>query len=104
KADPSHPAFYLDGQELVSGNMRPFVALAPCQPLMAPCESGSDCCSGFCRETSRASDGTPVLQCVPPPAGACPNLHEACVTWSDCCDQTNLCINGRCAIKPPPVF
>src|SRR5262249_6206369 len=104
KADPSHPAFYLDGQELASGNMRPFVALAPCQQLMASCETGSDCCSGYCRETGRDTDGTPILQCVPPTPGACSNLDEVCITVADCCDPTNFCINGRCAIKTPPVF
>ncbi|HEY3234991.1 MAG TPA: hypothetical protein VGJ84_09745 [Polyangiaceae bacterium] len=104
KADPSHPAFYLEGQEVAAGNLRPFAAVEPCRPDGTSCESGVDCCSGFCRETSRASDGTPILQCVPAPPGACANFEEACVTVADCCDQTNLCIANRCTIPTPPIF
>jgi hypothetical protein len=104
KADPSHPAFYLAGQSILADTNRPFVALPPCAPDGASCESGADCCSGFCRETSRAADGTPILQCVPAPPGACANLDEACVTAADCCDPTNLCIAGRCAIPTPVIF
>jgi WD40-like Beta Propeller Repeat len=100
--DPSHAAFYLPGQEDDSANMRAFAALAPCQPDMATCESGSDCCGGFCRQTGNDASGAPILQCVPPPANTCSNIDEPCMTSLDCCDQTNLCIDGRCA-EPPPV-
>jgi hypothetical protein len=97
KDDPSHPAFYLPGQELQTANMRAFAALAPCKPNNMSCETGADCCGGFCRETSRSADGTPVLQCVPPPVNTCSNVQEPCTTVADCCVQTNMCINGRCA-------
>ncbi|HWZ89960.1 MAG TPA: hypothetical protein VNW92_13955, partial [Polyangiaceae bacterium] len=100
--DPSHAAFYLPGQEAESANMRAFAALAPCQPDMATCESGSDCCGGFCRQTGNDPSGAPILQCVPPPANTCSNLDEPCMTPLDCCDQTDYCIGGRCA-GPPPV-
>ncbi|HEY3233931.1 MAG TPA: hypothetical protein VGJ84_04410 [Polyangiaceae bacterium] len=104
KTDPSHPAFYLDGQELASGNMRPFAALEPCRPEGAACETGSDCCQGYCRETGRDASGTPILQCVPPPSGSCSQLDEVCITPADCCDPTNLCVGGRCAIPTPMIF
>ncbi len=97
KADPSHPAFYLPGQELHTANMRAFAALAPCKPNNMSCETGADCCGGFCRETSRAADGTPVLECVPPPMNTCSNTLEPCKTVADCCNPANQCINGRCA-------
>jgi hypothetical protein len=97
KADPSHPAFYLPGQELRTANMRAFAALAPCKQDNVSCETGADCCGGYCRETSRASDGTPVLQCVPPPVNTCSDLQEPCTTADDCCNPTNMCINGRCS-------
>ena len=42
--DPSHPAFYLDGQELNADNLRGFWVLPPCQ------QNGTSC-----------SDGRPVL-------------------------------------------
>jgi hypothetical protein len=101
KSDPSHPAFYMEGQELEAGNLRPFVALEPCLPEGATCESGSDCCAGFCRETSRDSNGIPVLQCVPRPQSSCSNIDEVCITVADCCDPSLLCINSRCAIPTP---
>ena len=100
--DPSHPAFYLSGQELESANMRGFAALAPCVADGATCESGSDCCGGFCRQSGNDPNGAPILQCVPPPMNTCSNVDERCMTPSDCCDPTNLCIGGRCAIQRPP--
>jgi hypothetical protein len=107
KADPSHPAFFLSGQPYDTDAKRPFVALDPCAPLGASCETGADCCDGFCRETGRQSDGTPILECVPPPAPGtgCSNLDEYCATPADCCDPSLLCILNRCALPaPPPIF
>ncbi|MFO0685915.1 MAG: hypothetical protein U0234_27900 [Sandaracinus sp.] len=97
-SDRSHPAFYLSGQELESGNMRGFAALDPCRADGASCESAADCCGGFCRQTDTGADGTPILQCVPPPGG-CSQELETCETSADCCDVTRgtQCINGRCA-------
>jgi hypothetical protein len=102
KPDPSHPAFYLSGQELEAGNMRAFAALEPCKQNGSSCESGAECCGGFCRQTG-TSNGKPVLECVPPPSNSCSNEDEACTTTADCCraDQGYECIAGRCA-QPPP--
>jgi len=100
KDDPSHPAFYLPGQELEAGNMRAFAALAPCKPNGTSCESGADCCNGFCRETGRTPEGVPILQCVPPPPNTCSNTDELCTTAADCCDPRSLCINNRCTARP----
>lgn len=104
KADPSHPAFYLPGQELEAGNMRAFAALEPCKDDGQSCESAAECCGGFCRETGKADDGNPILECVPPPENSCSNVDESCETAGDCCNATYLCINGRCAepAQPPP--
>jgi hypothetical protein len=99
--DPSHPAFYLPGQELESGNMRAFAALEPCKKKGKGCESAAECCDGFCRETSRDEAGGPVLECTPPPENACANIDEACKKASDCCNAQSLCINNRCAAPAP---
>jgi hypothetical protein len=106
--DPSHPAFYLPGQELEGGNMRAFAAMAPCQPDGGACESGSDCCGGYCRQTSAGANGVPVLACVPPPVGDdCSHTDEACMTAEDCCKplsanaRRDLCVNHRCT-QPSP--
>jgi hypothetical protein len=101
--DPSHPAFYLPGQELEAGNMRAFAALEPCKKKGKGCESAAECCDGFCRETSRDAAGVPVLSCTPPPENACSNIDEACATATDCCSSKSLCINKRCASPGPTV-
>ena len=93
--DGSHPAFYLPEQEQAAGNMRGFWALDPCKQNGSSCESGDECCGGYCR-----SDGDGGLACVPPPTG-CAQEFEKCTTAADCCDTGSLCINGHCA-KPPP--
>jgi hypothetical protein len=100
KVDPSHPAIYLPGQELESGNMRAFAALEPCRADGGSCESAAECCNGFCRETGRNSGGA-VLQCVPPPDNSCSNEDETCATAGDCCNSRDLCINKRCATPAP---
>lgn len=96
-SDRSHPAFYLSGQELASGNMRGFAALDPCRADGASCESAADCCGGFCRDVSE--DGMPpVFACVPPPGG-CSEELESCDSDADCCGAASgtRCINHRCA-------
>jgi hypothetical protein len=97
-ADPSHPAFYLEGQELASGNLRGFWALEPCRQTGNDCQSGSDCCTGFCRQTGDAG----AFSCVAPPP-SCAHEDEKCTKASDCCDQSLGfdCINNRCA-RPTP--
>jgi hypothetical protein len=95
--DPSHPAFYLDGQELSADNLRGFWVLPPCESNGAGCMSGDQCCSGFCR----SSGGTSAPVCVTQPKG-CSNEFEKCTTSSDCCVAGDSCINGRCATPPAP--
>jgi hypothetical protein len=98
--DPSHPAFYLSGQEALAGNMRGFWVLNPCVQNGTTCGSGDECCSGFCRQTT--ADGGPVLSCVPQPGG-CAEEYEKCTTAANCCGaaQGYQCINGYCA-QPSP--
>ncbi len=92
--DPSHPAFYLDGQELNADNLRGFLTLPPCQAAGTTCTSGDQCCGGYCGQVSGG------LQCTakPPP---CSNELDKCTTSSDCCNSADLCINDRCS-QPPP--
>jgi hypothetical protein len=81
----SHPAFYLPGQELVSGNIRAFATLEPCKANGVSCSSGIDCCGGSCQS---AVCGKPT---------GCSRLDEKCSTAADCCDPSLSCINGYCA-------
>ncbi len=95
--DPSHPAFYLPGQELLAGNSRGYWVVDPCMPNGSSCQTGDECCGGYCEDV----DGGIVCSSQPP---ACSNLNDKCTTTSDCCgaSQGIQCINGRCAMSSPP--
>jgi hypothetical protein len=85
--DPSFPAFYLAGQELPVANHRAFTALDPCRNDGQSCESGIDCCNGFCTNGVCGRD-------VP----RCSMTNEACTKSSDCCNKSDSCIGGFCGI------
>jgi len=94
--DPTHPAFYISGQELTSGNSRGFWALDPCKQDGADCESGDECCNGFCNPK-----GDPPEFVCGPPDGMCSDEFEACSSNADCCDPALQCIGGICTQLPP---
>lgn len=84
--DASHPAFYLPGQELASGNIRAFATLSPCKANGSSCTSGVDCCGGAC---VNGTCGTPT---------GCSGDGNKCTTTADCCNGQGLqCINGYCS-------
>ena len=98
--DPSHPAFYLEGQD-DTPNMRGFWTLAACiatPPAAAPddgggadavgaCTNGFDCCSGFCE------NGV----CVTIGKVACGGLGSGCTSGADCCNASAVtCAGGVC--------
>ena len=71
--DPSHPAFYLPGQELGAGNMRGFWVVDPCHADGTSCETGDECCNGYCR-----ADGTSgKLVCGGKPPGCAQEYENA---------------------------
>jgi len=87
--DPSHPPFYVTGQELGTGNHRAFTALDPCMSNGSSCTAGFQCCVGFCSD-----DG----QCGAPTVPACSNTGDMCSATQHCCTSSNACIAGYCAI------
>ncbi len=97
--DASHPGFYLPAQELLAGNSRAFWVLDPCRADGQSCQSGDQCCNGFCEA---AGDGGALVCKNAPPNNSCSNLNDKCVTAADCCDSSNLCINGFCTQEGPP--
>ncbi len=94
--DPSHPAFYLPGQELLACNSRGYWVVDPCEKNGAPCLTGDQCCSGYCE----AGDGGFV--CGTQPKG-CSAEGNKCKTTSDCCGTSSgvECIDGYCALAAP---
>jgi hypothetical protein len=94
--DGSHPPFYIAGQELTSGNSRGFWTLDPCKQDGSSCETGDECCNGFCNPTG----DPPEFKCGPPD-GSCSSEFETCETAADCCDQSLECIAHKCTSLPP---
>jgi hypothetical protein len=89
-ADPSHPPFYITGQEDVAGNHRAFTALDPCKKDGDTCTTGIDCCGGFC------TAGSCKLP-LPPEAGPqCAHTDESCASGARCCNGRDHCIAGYC--------
>ena len=94
--DPSHPAFYLPAQEILAGNSRGFWVLDPCQADGTSCETGDQCCNGYCEPNGDA--GALVCSNTPPNA-TCAGSQEKCTATLPCCDSTQSCINGFCAAE-----
>jgi hypothetical protein len=96
--DPSHPAFYLPAQELLAGNSRGYWVVDPCHIDGTSCETGDECCGGFCRPGADAGGKLVCTATVP----ACAQEFENCTTNADCCNSPAIqCINGRCAATGP---
>lgn len=94
--DPSHPAFYVQGQETDSTNERPQFAVPPCKQAGQTCESGYECCDGrFCRQ---AQDGT--MTCQEPKPDECAQIGDTCKVDADCCNGIQ-CVAGTCQAQPP---
>jgi hypothetical protein len=94
--DPSHPAFWLPGQDASTINMSGYWALEACHQEGQSCEQGFECCSGFCQPDSSGN-----YVCIPPPGG-CAHDGEKCDTAADCCDSASHdCIGGYCALASP---
>jgi hypothetical protein len=104
--DPSHPAFYVSGQEFGTGNHRAFAALDPCRKDGDTCTSGVDCCGGFCYIESATELVEPTGTCSPE-RRECSNKDERCTTDLDCClppepQPPYSCIAGFCAYVTGP--
>jgi hypothetical protein len=96
-ADPSHPAFYLEGQA-DSANMRAFWALAQCIQTPPPgetgmmCKANFECCSGFCVEGV----------CVDKQTQTCAGIGDVCATVGECCNSAVVdCRDNHCKVRPP---
>jgi hypothetical protein len=106
--DPSHPAFYLDGQELLAGNSRGYFVLNQCEsayaasnPSASLCTSNLDCCAGEICELDAPAG--PSSHCQTAPSPACVADGSPCVTGQICCDTSALCSQqtSTCVVPPP---
>jgi hypothetical protein len=95
--DPSHPAFYLPGQELHAGNARGYWTVEPCRADGTSCMTGDQCCGGYCQP---GPDGGLICTSQQP---TCSGQYEKCTVTSDCCGaaQGITCINGICTESTP---
>ncbi len=116
--DPSFPAFYLPGQELIAGNSKAAFSLEACHPAIvspaapAPanlCDSNLDCCGGG-STAACVLDPPPLLSppqkhCVTTVVGACRAVGQSCLQTSNCCNAVSggVCAAGVCT-DPPPYF
>jgi hypothetical protein len=89
--DPSHPAFWVPGQDLGTLNMRGYWALNPCIHSGESCQDSSECCNGNC------VNGV----CEGPDPDECAENGDICTTKADCCEPTAECNNGECGPLPP---
>jgi hypothetical protein len=96
--DPSHAAFHLEGQDETNLAMRGFWSLPPCAQNGGGCQSGTDCCGGYC--AGGADGGTPVCQSMP---SGCSQNGDKCTQNSDCCNAASgvTCIAHVCS-EPTP--
>lgn len=89
--DPSHPPFWLPGQDVNDHNMRGNWALSPCKSIGASCEAGYECCDGFCIY----DEATGGNVCGQPQS--CAQLEDACQSSANCCEETAECVGGFCS-------
>ncbi len=119
--DPSAPAFYFPGQELIAGNSRAVFSLEACHPAVAPdaaptsdnlCDSDLDCCGASASPPTAACvldppplANPPIKHCVASAGNACRQTGASCLTTSNCCNAINgeVCAAGVCT-EPPAYY
>ena len=112
--DPSAPAFYLPGQELIAGNSRAVFALDSCKVAGPPtsanlCDSDLDCCgapaTAACVLDAPPLANPPVRHCIAL-SGLCKANAEQCTQDAQCCSFSAgyRCASGTCQLPPPIYF
>ncbi len=88
--DPSHPPFWLPGQDPTSDNDKAQWATLPCVGSGQGCQGDIDCCSGL---LCRPGDGGSICLTA---AQACGFTGTACQSSGDCCAPLSCLITGLC--------
>jgi hypothetical protein len=114
--DPSHPAFYLPGQEWLAGNSKAYWVLDACKAASntrstaTECESDLDCCGA--PSTSSCSLQKPIANppkrhCIPKATSGCiaDNAATTCSSDAQCCgfSSGSRCASGVCRTPDPLV-
>ncbi len=86
-ADPSHPAFWVPGQDPTTTNVQAAWTPPACRGRGFTCSLALDCCPG----TTCAAAEAGVRRCQP--VAGCAMPSEACTADVDCCPQAPL---ARC--------
>jgi hypothetical protein len=94
--DPSHPAFYLPGQELMAGNSDGYWVNSQCSTLGSTCATSDDCCGGTgTSPTTRCAASTNTCQNI----SACAAPGASCTATSDCCTGL-ICGGAKTCVNP----
>ena len=111
--DPSHPAFYLPGQELQAGNSHAYWVATPCAKQNEACSTNDDCCGGTGMNPTnqcRIMQTTPsvVRQCQP--KDSCSRVGQQCSASIACCEGldcqagSGTCVEHVAASYEPQTF
>jgi hypothetical protein len=107
-SDPSHPAFYLPGQELTAGNSNGYWVNTQCAAVGASCVTNDDCCGGTgadattqCKVVS-ATTVPPVRQCEN--RSSCSAAGQECATSDDCCPGLSCPTGGGLCLQVPSLI
>ena len=114
-ADPSHPAFYLPGQELAAGNSNGYWVNTPCAAVGSSCNINDDCCGGAGASPTNVCKITtaPSTKTCQPVGGACVAAGAVCNTPGspgDCCNGLTcpaaggLCFNPITIVYTPQTY
>lgn len=114
--DPSFPAFYLPGQELLAGNSRAYFTLSACENAGPPsaanvCTSNLDCCGATSSPATAACQldqplaNPPLSHCVATSGSTCVADGATCTSDAQCCNFAagSRCGSGKCNPAPPIV-
>ncbi len=97
--DPSHPAFYLPGQELLAGNNKGYWVDSPCATAGATCDATADCCQAPAAQVCRVVPNSSPVARRCEAASSCVGSGSACMTDSECCGNGARCL-GATATTP----
>ena len=104
--DPSHPAFYLPGQETAAGNCDASWVDSACTAVDGACETDDDCCGA-----SEATAQCRVISTLTvPPSKACRSRSlcaadsQSCTTTADCCTGLSCPTGGGLCFSAPPLL